>query len=297
MRLFRNIGYFFKEAAKVLWMNKVSNFFSFLGTILVLFLFGLVVSGWRISDRFVEMLQKEAEISAYFEENTGVGEAEELVGVIKTMDGVWDARFIGTEEARLRMQEVLGDEAHILELFEQNPFEAFIEIRIDLNKMDNVLEQVKYLKGIAYVRDNRDILRQLQDISKVLEVLIVLMIAAVGVTTMVIISHMVRQAIYQNKDHIYTLRLLGAPDRFIGFPYLLVGMILTLLGGGLASLSIVLLLREAYGRMGGILPFIPLPSMEELVMWPTMAIMGFSVLLGLLGSVFGITAANREKRS
>jgi len=297
MRLFRNTGYFFKEAAKVLWMNKVSNFFSFLGTILVLFLFGLVVSGWKISDRFVEMLQKEAEISAYFEENTGADEAEELVNVIKTMDGVWDARFVGTEEARQRMQEILGDEAYILELFEQNPFEAFIEVRIDLSKMDTVLEQVKYLKGIAYVRDNRDILKQLQDISRVLEVLMVLMIAAVGVTTMVIISHMVRQAIYQNRDHIYTLRLLGGPNRFIGFPYLLVGMLLTLLGGCAASLSIVLLLREAYGRMGGILPFIPLPSLEDLVMWPTLAIMGFSIILGLLGSVFGISAANREKRS
>jgi cell division transport system permease protein len=297
MRLFRNIGYFFKEAGKVLWMNKVSNFFSFLGTILVLFIFGLVVSGWRVSDQFVDMLQKEAEISAYFEENTSAGEAEELVGVIKTMDGVWDARFVDTDEARVRMEEILGDEAPVLELFEQNPFEAFIEVRIDLNKMDNVLEQLKYLKGIAYVRDNRDILQQLQDIAKALEILMYVIIAAVGVTTMVIISHMVRQAIYQNKEHIYTLRLLGAPNRFIGFPYLLVGMILTLLGGCLASLSIVLLLREGYGQMGGILPFIPLPSLEELAMWPVMAVMGFSILLGLLGSVFGISAANREKRS
>ncbi|NLO38748.1 MAG: hypothetical protein GX115_04635 [Ruminiclostridium sp.] len=297
MRLFRNIGYFFKEAAKVIWMNKVSNFFSLLGTILVLFLFGLVVSGWRISDRFVEMLEKEAEISAYFEDDTGAAEATELITVIKTMDGVWDARLVGTEAARLRMEEVLGDEANILELFDQNPFEPFIEVRIDLNKMDNVLEQLRYLRGIAYVRDNRDILQQLQDIAKVLGVLMYLMIAAVGVTTMVIISHMVRQAIYQNKDHIYTLRLLGAPNRFIGFPYLLVGMNLTLLGGCLASLAIVLLLREAYGQMGGILPFIPLPPLDDLVMWPVMTIMGFSIILGLFGSLVGISAANREKRS
>jgi cell division transport system permease protein len=195
------------------------------------------------------------------------------------------------------MEEVLGDEANILRLFDQNPFESFIEVRIDLNKMDNVLEQLRYLKGIAYVRDNRDILQQLQDIAKVLGVLMYLMIAAVGVTTMVIISHMVRQAIYQNKDHIYTLRLLGAPNRFIAFPYLLVGMNLTLLGGSLASLSIVLLLREAYGQMGGILPFIPLPPLDDLVMWPVMTIMGFSIVLGLFGSLAGISAANREKRS
>ena len=297
MRLFRNTGYFFREAGKVIWMNRVSNFFSLLGTVLVLFLFGLVVSGWRVSDRFVEMLQKEAEISAYFEENTDADEAEALVQAIKSLDGVWDARYVDAGEARRRMEEILGDEAYILELYEENPFEAFIEVRIVLDRMDEVIEQLSHREGISYIRDNRDILRQLQDITRVLEVLIMVMIAAVGITTMVILSHMIRQAIYQNKEHIYTLRLLGAPDRFIGFPYLLVGLGMTLFGGGLASLSIVILLREGYGRMGGILPFIPLPSLQELAMWPVLVIMGFSIVLGLLGSLLGINSANREKRS
>jgi|LSQX01.3.fsa_nt_gb cell division transport system permease protein len=297
MRLFRNIGYFFREAGKVLWMNRLSYIFSFIGTVLVLFIFGLAVSGWRISDQFVDMLQQEAEISAYFEENINIPEAEKLVDFIKTIDGVWDARYVGTDEAHHRMEEILGDEASILELFEQNPFEAFIEVRIDLDKMDNVLEQLKYLKGIDYVRDNRDILEQLQGIAQALEVLVYLIIAAVSITTMVLISHMIRQAIYQNKEHIYTLRLLGAPNRFIGFPYLLVGMLLTLLGGILASISIVYLLREAYGQMKGILPFIPLPALNELAFWPVTSIMGISILLGLLGSLFGISSANKEKRS
>ena len=74
-------------------------------------------------------------------------------------------------------------------------------------------------------------------------------------------------------------------------------MNLTLLGGCLASLAIDLLLREAYGQMGGILPFIPLPPLDDLVMWPVMTIMGFSIILGLFGSLVGISAANREKRS
>lgn len=297
MKLFRNIGYFFREAGKVIWMNRVSNFFSLIGTILVLFLFGLVVTGWRVSDRFVEMLQQEAEISAYFEDNINTDQADELVQVIRTLDGVWDAKYIDSAEARVRMEEILGDEAYILELYEENPFEAFIEVHIDLDSIDNVIDQLKQLKGIAYVRENRDILQQLQDITGVLEVLMLIMITAVGITTMVILSHMIRQAIYQNKEHIYTLRLLGAPDRFIGFPYLLVGLCLTLLGGGLAALCITVLLREGYNRMGGILPFIPLPSLQELAIWPVLAIMGFSIVLGLLGSIFGISSANREKRS
>lgn len=278
-------------------MSRLSNFFSFLGTVLILFIFGLVISGWRISNQFVDMLQKEAEISAYFEDNVDRHKALELANVIKEMDGVWDARFVDTNEAYQRMEEILGEEAYILELFDQNPFEAFIEVRIDLGKVDNVLEQLKYLKGIEYVRDNREILQQLESIANAMEALTYLMIAAVSVTTVVIISHMIRQGIYQNQEHIYTLRLLGAPDRFIGFPYLLVGLVLTIFGGALASVLITLLLKEAYGWIVGTLPFIPLPSLYELVMWPAAIIVGASITLGIIGSLFGLLSTNREKRS
>lgn len=297
MRIIRNIGYFFREAGKVIWLNRLSNFFSFLGTVLVLFMFGLVVSGWRVSNQFVDMLQKEAEISAYFEGNTNDQKADELVNRIKTMDGVWDARFVDTEEARLRMEEILGDEAVILELFEENPFEPFLEVRIDLNQMDLVIEQLKQLKGIAYIRDNREILGQLQGIAQTLEILAYIVIAAVSITTLVIISHMIRQGIDQNREQIYTLRLLGAPNRFIGFPYFLSGFLLTLFGGSLASVSIAFLLKEGYYRVGGILPFVPLPSLDELVFWPLAAIMGTSIVLGILGSIFGLSSTNKEKRA
>lgn len=297
MRLFRNIGYFFREAGKVIWMNKLSTFFSFLGTVLILFIFGLVISGWRISNQFTEMLQKEAEISAYFEKDTDAQEAENIVNMIKSMGGVQDARYIDTDEAYRRMEDILGDEAYILELFEQNPFEAFIEVRIDLDQMDTILEQLKHVKGIEYVRDNRSILEQLQGIAKALDILAFIVIAAVSITTTVIISHMIRQAIYQNKDHIYTLRLLGAPNRFIGFPYFLVGFMLTLIGGCLSSVSIAFLLREGYNRIGGILPFLPLPSLQEVAIWPVAGIMGLSIILGFVGSLLGLISANRERRT
>lgn len=294
---FKNTGYFIREAVQIIKMNRFSNLFSFIGTVLILFVLGLVVSGWRISSRLVVMLKEEAEISAYFGEGTDDSKARELVNQIGLMDGVSEVRLINAVEAQSRMEKILGEEAHILELFNESPFEDYIEIGIHLDKTDYVLEQVKKLEGIDYIRDNRGILQQMEAAANTIEALGLIVLAAVSTTTLVIISHMIRQGIYQNREHIYTLKLLGAPDAFIGFPYVLVGLLSTLAGGAAASVLIAILLNHGYALMGSMLTFIPLPSRTELISWPVLVIMGICAILGTIGSLSGLASANREKNA
>jgi cell division transport system permease protein len=288
--LFYNIGYFRKEAAKTVGLNPLSNLFSLLGTGLILFLLGMVMMGWSVGNHMIDSLQKEAEISAYFEQGIGREQAEALVDEIKRVDGVREAALIEEEEAQNRMKEILGEEAHILELFDENPFEAFIEVRIDLDLMDSVLKNVKEQKEIEYVRDNREVLEQIRNLTEGIKRFGYLVILAVGITTMIIISHMIRQGIYHNKEHINTLRLLGAPNSFIGFPYLLSGLFLTLLGGLLAVALLRLLLESGYHQLGGAIPFIPLPTKEELFGNSASFVIMISALLGLFGSLFGLSS-------
>lgn len=291
---FYNIGYFIKEAGKTVGLNPLSNLFSVLGTGLIMFLLGMVIVGWTVGNQLIDSIQKEAEISAYFDKTIRNEQAEALVEEIKQMEGVWDASLILETEAENRMREILGEESHILELFEENPFEAFLEVRIDLDQMDTVLKNIKELDGIDYVRDNREVLMQIHNITEGISVLGYLIILAVGITTVIIISHMIRQGIYNNKEHINTLRLLGAPDSFIGFPYVMSGLFLTLLGGLLAALSVIVLIEGSYQVVGGSIPFIPLPSKEELLMKAGTAIIAVSVILGLMGSLFGLVSIRRE---
>ena len=220
-----------------------------------MFLLALVVGVWSISSQLAGMLKEEAEISAYF--NKDVENAEDLLHIIEQIDGVRYVRLVNEEEARSRMEKILGDESDILDLFEENPFEAYFEVKIHLDKMDPVFTQISGLKGIDYVRENRDVLEQIERISKALEVLGYLVIAAVSITTLVIISHMIRQGIYQNHEQIKTLMLLGAPDNFINFPYVLLGFLLTFGGGIVATVFINILIHQGYSMLTGTIPFIP----------------------------------------
>ncbi|WP_252891251.1 cell division protein FtsX [Thermoclostridium stercorarium] len=227
----KNASYFLKEAIRIVLTNKLSNLFSFLGTALILFLLALVIAIWSISSQLTRMLRDEAEINAYF--NKAAANTEELLNLIRQIDGVREVRLVSEEEAKIRMEKILGEESGILDLFDENPFEAYFEVKIELEKLDSVFTQISSLRGINYVRENREVLERIEGITKAFEVLGYLVIAAVSITTLIIISHMIRQGIYQNREQIRTLVLLGAPDNFINFPYILLGFLLTFCGGSL----------------------------------------------------------------
>ncbi|MDF2942468.1 MAG: hypothetical protein K0S01_1326 [Herbinix sp.] len=285
------------EAKRTLRFNPLSNLFSIIGTGLILFLLGMVLAGWSVGDQLITSLRDEAEVSAYFTEVTDKEEALILLDTIKNMEGVLDAHYIDEAQARTQMKEMLGDEAQILELFEDNPFDAFLEVKINLEQMDTVLSNVKNLKGIEYVRDNREVLEQMKNITKGLKLLGTLVILAVGVTTLIIISHMIRQGIYNNKEQINTLRLLGAPNSFIGFPFVLTGMLLTLCGGIVAMVLLIILINGGYSQLSGSIPFIPMPAKDEMRDKVSLIIVIVSILLGLLGSLFGLSSIKNEKNS
>lgn len=290
-----NIGYFILEARRNIRFTPLANFFSVIGTGLILFLFGMVLTGWSIGNELVSALQGEAMISAYFTEGTDQEAVQLLIERVKTMDGVEDAEYIDEAQAFEESKKMLGNEASILELFEDNPFEAYMVINIRLDNMDVVLEKVSELEGIEYVRDNRDILEKMRGVVDTLKLLGALIAFAVGITTLVIISHMIRQGIYNNREQINTLRLLGAPGAFIGFPFVLAGTVLTTLGGGVAAALIAILLKNGYSKLSSYILFLPMPPMSELLNRIVVIILIVSFGLGLAGSLFGLGSIRKTK--
>lgn len=285
-----NLGYFIREVKKIIGLNLLSNIISLISTGLILFVLSIVLVGLGISDGLVEKLKEEAEISAYFDEDVSNEMVEKIVSNIESIQGVSNVTYVTKEESYDRMKEVLGEEAMILMLFNENPFEAYLEVTIHLEEHTIVLEDVKNVGGISYVRNNSEMLDKIQGITNGISIISVLVLVAVGITTLVILSHIIRQGIYNNRDQINTLCLLGAPNSFIGFPFVIVGILLTLGGGILATILINVLLNNGYNEIGNAISFIPLPSKSILASNISYFILGISVLLGLVGSMFGLSS-------
>lgn len=290
-QLLYNFGYFLKEVMNIFRLNLLSNVFSLLSTGLIFFVLALVLSGWLGSSQVMETIQGEAEIDIYCLESLSEAQVLHKVEEIKGIEGVKAARVVEDAEAYDRMVKILGKDAKVLEYFDDNPFNAFIEANIDLNKMDSIMTQLDEMKDIEHVRDNREVLDRLSQIANVFRLLGFLVIAAVGISTLVIVSHIIRQGIYNNRDQINTLKLLGAPQVFIALPFLIEGLLLTLVGGLMACGLTTFVIKQVYVQMVGPLPFIPLPPKELLLKSVLIGVMSLSALLGILGSLFGLASS------
>lgn len=285
-----NFIYFIKEAKDIIAQNKLSTFFSLISTALILFVLALVISGWLISSQVVDAIKGEAEISVYMADTTS---SNELINSIEQLQGITSAKLRTQEDATKQMETILGEDAKVLSYFDESPFDAYIEVSIDINQMTTIIPNLTALPNVESIRDNRDILERINQLAKSLSIVSYLILLAVGVTTVVIISHMIRQGIYHHKEQINTLDLLGAPKSFVAIPFYIQGVLLTLMGGVLAIGLITIVLNQLYVQLAGPLPFIPLPVLqgiiENLVIW----IMSLSFILGISGCMLGLMTSQK----
>lgn len=290
---FKNIGYFLKETKTIFQLNWISNIFTLLSTGLIFFILATVISSWWISNQVIEIIQEEAEINVYFNEDIENIE-DEIIEQIRGIKGVRAVKVVNEDEAYDRMAEVLGKEARVLEFLDDNPFSPFIEVQIYIDEMDTIMDKLNIITGIEYIRDNREVLDRVNNIANILKFIGYLVITVVTISTIVIISHIIRLGIYNNREQINTLALLGAPKFFISFPYLLEGLLLTVGGGILAVVMTTLVIKYIYARMMGPLPFIPLPPVEILISNTLILIIAASTILGIVGSLIGLASIGTD---
>lgn len=294
--IFLNASYFLKEVKTMIRLNLLSNSLTLFSTGLIFFILAMIISGWWVSSHVVNVVQGEAEINVYLDDkivntNTGV---MQMVESIKGIEGARSARVVDKDEAYRRMVEILGKEASVLNNFDDNPFSSFVELKINLEEIDPILEKLNHMVGVEHVRDNREVLDRLRNIAGVLRLVGFLVVVAVGISTLVIISHIIRLGISNNKEQINTLRLLGAPEIFISFPFLLEGLLLTLGGGILAVVLAAFAIEYLYAQMTGPLPFIPLPPRDALVTDMVLVVMSLSAVLGIVGSLLGLPSTRNN---
>lgn len=283
--LFRNIGYFTREIKTIIKLDLISNIFSIISLAFIFFLLSLILSGGWITNNMIAAIEKQAEISVYYMDG-----ADDLAiaDEIKDIEGVLEVAAIDEVEAKNRMTEIMGEESRIIELFDHNPFSPYIEVKINLDNLDTVADEVKSIEGIEVVRDNRDILEKLKGISNLVNILGLLVIFAVSVATLVITSHIIRQGIYVNREQINTLRLLGAPESFITLPFILEGLLMTFLAGIFSVGMVYLVIKYIYSKITSFMPFLVVPDVGEMILGIGVTSIILSLVLGLMGSFFGI---------
>jgi len=293
-RGFRNTKYYMGEVKTIVKLNGLSSFLSIISLALIFFITTLTLSGWWLSTTFTKALEDEAAISAYYPANLNQYAVEALIFEIAKIDGVKSVESVTAKQSFEKMSEILGQEAKILSQFDENPFEAYLEIGIELNQLEPILTSLEANDQLEYIRDNRTILEKISRISGLVALLGIIMTLAVGISTFIITSHIIREGVHAHEDQINTLQLLGAPDTFINLPFVIEGLLLTFVSGVLASAAYLGFATRIGNFTEGVIPFFPVINAQKILITIAMGTIGVSLVLGLVASLFGLKLIKKK---
>ena len=188
-------------------------------------------------DQLLGSFEAENEFLAYIDENYTTEEAQALQMKIESIPNVKQAIFVTREEALQEYKEGRADNS----LLDQMPASALRDrYRIhvaDIEQMSSTVEAVKGIEGVANVRAAIDIANGIVLARNIATGVAVILVGILLIVSLFIISNTIRLATFYRREEIAIMKMCGATDAFIRWPFVVEGMILGLLGAVLAFLA------------------------------------------------------------
>lgn len=234
MKRIRKLGYLFKEGVHNMFIHGFMSFAAVCVTVACLVIIGSFSLLIYNLSNFVSDMEQQNRILAYVDETYDTAEAKSVGSRINLLENVREAVFISREEAGERfIEQEGGGEAY--EGIDASTFRDRFEITLEDNaRMDETVEALEQIQGVVKVRARSELAKGFTTIQKVLNVASAAIIIVLLVVSLFMISNTIKLAMYDRRDEIAIMKMVGATNRFIRFPYFVEGFLIGLISGAVA---------------------------------------------------------------
>ena len=286
----KNIGYFFSEGCRNM---RTHGFMSFaavgitVACLLIMGTFSLVAYNANVN---LEILQRENAVIAFVDDSLSDEEAQAIESRLAAVPGVADATFVSRQEAR-DAYVANYDENGLYSELSANVFRHRYVLHItDQEQMRTIAAAVEDVEGIDKVRADEAITTGFITVRNVAQIISFALIAVLLVVSLFIISNTIKLTTFDRKDEIAIMKMVGATDGFIRWPFVFEGMIFGLVGSVVAfGLQWLLYAAIADGIAGNdtlqLIRIVPFGAI-----WAPVALFFLAVgmLVGIAGSLMAI---------
>ena len=287
----RSFGYYWKEGFRNIFKHGFMSIAAVLIMIACLLLTGTVTLIAYNIDQSIETLQQSNEIVVFIDEDLTTREAKALGSEFERIDNIATIEFEDRDVALEKYREELGEDAVILENYNSanNPLRnSFIFTLKDPTLAEQTIEEISAVDGTDYIRADEDVISRLIQVQRVFNIVALAMVVGLAVISIFIIANTVKLAMFARREEISIQKIVGATNWFIRWPFVIEGMVLGLLAGGLAFLAQWGLYTELHGIVSGVIPYFQIVPFES-VRWLVLGVYcGAGVLFGIGGSVTSI---------
>ena len=230
-----NLGYLLKEGIKGIFTHGFMSFAAVCVTVACLLIvgsFSILVYNVNI---MVENLNQTNEILAYVDETLSDADAKSVGTKINMIDNVLRADFIPREEA---LENFIADhqeeEASFSGLDATDLRHRFRIVLEDNHYIKETDQAVRNIPGVVKTVAEYEMAQGFSTIQDVLHLVSLGIVAVLLAVSLLIISNTVKLAMYDRKEEIGIMKMVGATNGFIRLPFVVEGFTLGMLGAAMA---------------------------------------------------------------
>lgn len=283
------IGYLIKSGFKGIFSHGLMSFASVTITMACLIIMGsfslLIVN----INEIIGDLEQENEVVAFVDESLADEDAAALGMTLEAVPNVSQAKFVTREEA-MESFESDYDEDLFSEIDSSVFRNRFVINLIDISLMAETKAALENVDGIAKVNAHLEYAQGFITVRNIVSVVSLVLIVLLMAVSLLIMTNTIKLATFTRREEIAIMKMVGASNGFIRCPFVVEGLVLGILGGGLAFLLewgiyILVTNRIVTGVTGTLITVVPF----DFVMWPLMiAYLAVGVLVGVIGGATAI---------
>ena len=229
-----NLGYLLKEGFRGIFLHGFMSFAAVCVTVACLVIVGSFSALAYNLDEMVQELNQTSEILVYIDADLSDAEARSIGTKINLLDNVLQATFVSREEA---LQDFVADhdgDSAFSGVQASDLRHRYVVTLEDNTKMEQTDAQLKQLPGVANTNAAYELAEGFTTIQNVLHMVSAAVIVVLLIVSLLIISNTVKLAMYDRKDEIAIMKMVGATNGFIRLPFVVEGFTLGMMGAILA---------------------------------------------------------------
>jgi cell division transport system permease protein len=276
----------FKRAWQGFWRNAVMSLAATATMVLMLLLlagFWIIQTGLLAGLQFTE---QKVQVVAYLQPNTTDAQVSDLETKLHTMPQVATVTYVSRDQALATFRASMAAQGRedLTRYLDANPLYASLEVKmVDPSQVRVVGDALRADPSIRNVINIEDLVERVLTVTSILRTAGTVVLVIVGVIALFIIINTIRLAVLARADEIEVMRLVGASDAFIRWPFVFEGAFVGFLGAAVTLLILLAVADPLSAFMADFFRVLPL-QFGSLTRDLVALVMGAGVGLGILGS-------------
>lgn len=289
MRRF-NLGYYIKEGFHGAGSHGLMTFASISIMASCLVIMGSFVLLALNLEHNLDALMAENEFLAYVDDSYSDEEGAALEGQISAIENVASCRYITREEARANYVGNLEDDSLYADL-PASVLRGRFSIQVkDIEQLPQTIEEVRSVEGVAKISAALDVANGFVTLRNVTIIIALIMVVVLVIVSFFIISNAIKLATSGREGEIAIMKMVGATNSFVRWPFVVEGILLGLGSAIVATLvqwGIYQLLTQAVNVYSHV-KLVNIIQFQELACPLMICFGGIGLVVGVLGSLITI---------